>query len=787
MSEPVSVVTRQQISDHVSPGSHCSQCGCGQTDEALTKCPFCGGQLIVEAAQAATDDLGHVSLVLVFARVHCDACGETTALRRDRRCAVCGEALTGEAATIPDPAVKARREAFKGRLARLTKRVQEAGLAEPRFTRKGMPLSVADHLKVLRGAMDRSQDLTSALRADLGAVAWDVRAQEPDCLPSFQRVVGGLDQTIDLVSDLANKLPPVELRAAHRILTRAIAQTVRGYLAMARTLTAPDPETALAEKNKGQALFGEAAAIMGQLNRLLDQISNQPSDSAWMAHDVLDFATVAWQGVGNRPTTISGAADVVRAALSTIPGIDRLGDAYALQLLPATVLGLRVADPALLAKRAVLMRSVLDDADRRASDWIADPSELVVRVSTGVRTVIELAERVGFASLGAQSRRMTLQLLVDVYRSLVEGPLRDLGGVLVIASRAQSDANGSYEISTARGVQAGDVVQVLERIGGPWKHAVEMVFRNAGAHGGAVVTEKGVAMTQRSIEGRVLVDETTVELTDGEFTEEFASLQETVLALQLGIYPWLVTHPDPRIAAAIAAVQPTDRDREAIVRLLAGLGGVLDLSFEYEGTAIVISGRLAESARADDPPKVPSLVPAIFGAWQSIDEVTIALAPKDRISFSRTELPRGGSGEDLPAVGLIGRRWLGSLPSEAALRADLMYLVKPQLNAIMTALSKSMPPTTSSAMEAETDMRALAERLDRADLPKAATGLVNEASRLVRETARELARFRVAVAGSDPRLRVSRAQALADLARRVGNADRKATQMWKKLATKASG
>ena len=407
------------------------------------------------------------------------------------------------------------------------------------------------------------------------------------------------------------------------------------------------------------------------------------------------------------------------------------------------------------------------------------------RVSAGIRTVIELSERVGFAAPGAQSRRIMLQLLVDVYGSFVEGPVRDLGGVLVIAARARRSEgrNASYEPLTARGIQAGDVVQELDRIGGPWAHAVDMLFRNAGAHGGAKVKDNGVDMTQRTIEAGVLVDERTVELTDSEFVEEFASLQETVLALQLGILPWFMTHADPRVAAAIADNQPTERDREAVIRLLAGLGGVLDVAFDHDGAALRLRGRVADSAVDADPPKIPSLVPAIFGAWQTVDEVTIALGSKDPVTFFRDELPAGNPGDDLVAVGLVTRKWLGHLPSGAALRADLVYLVKPQLNAIVAALSKCLPPKDSALLEAEGNLRAVADRIDRAKLPRPATGLVNEASRLVRETARAVARFRVAIGGGDPQLRSGRAQALAGLAARVQDADQRATHKWRQLVS----
>ena len=83
-------------------------------------------------------------------------------------------------------------------------------------------------------------------------------------------------------------------------------------------------------------------------------------------------------------------------------------------------------------------------------------------------------------------------------------------------------------------------------------------------------------------------------------------------------------------------------------------------------------------------------------------------------------------------------------------------------------------------------MRVLAERIDRAELPPPTTGLVNETHRLIRQTARALARFREAVSGPDKALRVSRARAVGALALQVQNADQRAVMKWKELTSKAS-
>ena len=463
-----------------------------------------------------------------------------------------------------------------------------------------------------------------------------------------------------------------------------------------------------------------------------------------------------------------------------IPGVTELSDAEALLLLPATVLPVALADPFLLQERAGLIRDVLTKTDCTSPNWIQDPDELVLRISEGVRAVNEQVERLGFAAAGPYSRRMTIQLLADAYLKLVEGPLRDLGSVVIIAARAaRGESNGRYAPEIARGVQAGDTVQALEHLGLLWHDAVQMLLRNAGAHAGVRVLGTGVAMTQRRIENGVVVDEQTVEMSDAEFAEEFARLSETCLALQLSIIPWLSTHQSELVARARQAASPTQRECEALVRLHAGLQGLQQVIVERDGNTLIVRAETADGVDASSP-LTPSLVPAIFHSWADVDFVTLNIGPRNLVTYERAELPDIDplSGQqDLVAVGLMGRRWLGDLSGDAAIVADITYLVRPQLNAIIEAFGhvSTSPPSAVVARIAEAHERLLAlkNQLRRAQLPPPGTPLVAEVREAVHNGARRLERLRWAFVGSDARERQRQARSSAAFVNQLEDIDRR--------------
>jgi hypothetical protein len=754
----------------------CPSCGTGGDYPATIKsCPLCGGSL---EAELATADDSLVELLIPFAATQCPSCGMTTFLRRNQKCPGCGSDLSDETRPRVGEAVRRRRDAFKIRIQRLTRHAQDSAILQPSFTRKGQEVSLTDYTDtVFESTRNEATALTEDVRMQLRAVTWDPQ-EDPRCIASFQQIVSALDKGIALVTTLASLLPPIQVRAAHRILTRAIGQMIHGYITIMEALIAMDLDEMLERRQKGQELFMLGARTLEPLQLIIKRASKETSPGWWMSGDTLDLAAVAWEGVENTPTTIAQAADIVRAALATIPGVTEMGDAEALLLLPATVLPVTIADPVLLQERAGLIRDVLTRADSAAPNWIQGPDELVLRINEGIGAMIEQVERLGFAATSPYSRRMTIQLLAEVYLKLVEGPLRDFGSVVVIAARAAGgEPNGGYTRKIARGVQAGDIVQELERMGPLWRDAVQMLFRNAGAHAGVSVLDTGVAMTQRKTEDGVLVDEQTEVMNDAEFAEEFARLNEVCLALQLGILPWLFTHQSEHVARALQAASPTQRECERLVRLLAGLQGLQQVIVKRDGNALIVRAETANSVDASSP-LILSLVPAIFHSWADIDSVTLNIGPRNPVTYERAELPGVDplSGQqDLVAIGLMGRRWLGDLSGDAAIAADITYLVQPQLIAIGEAFGYAATSPLSAARIAEAHARMvdLKNRLRRAQLPLPSTPLVAEVREAMHDAVRRLDRLRWAFVGSDVRERERQTRSfvafndrLRDIARR---------------------
>jgi hypothetical protein len=743
----------------------------------MNSCPLCGGSLEVEPT--VTDD-SRVELFIPFAAAQCPSCGMTTFLRRNQKCAGCGADLGDEARSGVGEIVRRRRDAFKGLIQRLTRRAQDSLILQPSFTRKGQEASLPDYIDtVFEPIRDAVTTLTEDVRLQLRAVTWDPQ-EDPRCITSFQKIVGALDKGIALVTTLASLLPPVEMRAAHRILTRGIGQMIYGYITIIEALIVMDLDEALERLRKGQELFTLGAHTLEPLPRIIKRASREISPGWWMSGDTLDLAAVAWEGVENTPTTIDQAAGIVRAALARIPGVTELGDAEALFLLPATVLPVTIADPVLLQERAGLLHGLLTRADSAAPDWIQDPDELVRRINEGIHAMTVQVERLSSAAAGPYSRRTTIQLLAEVYLKLVEGPLCDFGSVVVIAARAAGgEPNGWYARKTARGVKAGDTVQELERMGPLCRDAVRMLFRNAGAHAGVDVLDIGVSMTQRKIENGVLVDEQTEIMSDAEFAEEFARLNEICLALQLSILPWLFTHQSEQVARALQAVSPTQRECERLVRLLAGLQGLQHVVVERDGNTIIVRAETPAGVDASSP-HIPYLVPAIFHYWADIDSVTLNVGARNPVTYERAELPGVdplSDKQDLVAVGLIGRRWLGDLSGDAAIVADITYLVRPQLNAIIDAFRHVSTSPASAAVariaEGLARLLALKNQLRRAQLPPPSTSLVAEVRETMYDAAQRLARLRWAFVGSDARERQRQARSSAALVNRLEDMDRR--------------
>ncbi len=682
----------------------CLSCGTASDyPSEIIACPLCGGTLKIE--EYAVDD-NRVELLIPFASAQCPACGMTTSLRRNRQCSGCGAALSEEDQSRKDESVKRRRNTFKVRIERLRKDLEDSPILYPSFTRSGQGISLTDYTStVFSPSIDEVMVFAAQVRLELRSVTWDPE-KDSKCISSFQRIVSALDKGITCVKTLVNQLPPVEVRAVHRALTRCLGQMIDGYVTIIEALIAMDTDEALERQQKGQELFTRGANMLQLLPRIIASASKQRRTPAWwMSGDTFDLAVVAWEGVENTPTTINQAADIVRKTLAMIPGVTDLNNGEALLLLPATVLPVTIADSALLQERASLIHSLLTRTDAATPDWIQDPDELLLRIGEGIHAVNEQVERLGFEATRPYSRRSFIQLLADVYLKLVEGPLRDLGSVAVIAARVErGEPNARYIPEAARGVQAGETVQELERMGPLWDDAVQMLLRNASAHAGVRVLDAGVKMTQRRTENGIVVDEQTVEMSDAEFAEEFAQ-------------------------------------------------GLLHVSVQRVGNTMIVRAETADGIDASSP-HILYLVPPIFQSWVDIDSITLNIGLRNPVTYGRAEFPGINplSGEmDLVAVGLMGRRWLADLSGDAAISADITYIVSPLIQAIGEVCNHAsvLPVSVDHIRVARARLVALTNRLRQAQLPPPSTPLVTEVREVAYDAARHLERLYWAYVGSN--------------------------------------
>ena len=120
---------------------------------------------------------------------------------------------------------------------------------------------------------------------------------------------------------------------------------------------------------------------------------------------------------------------------------------------------------------------------------------------------------------------------------------------------------------------------------------------------------------------------------------------------------------------------------------------------------------------------------------------------------------------------------LGDLSGDAAIVADITYLVRPQLNAVIEAfrhVSKS-PASVVVARIAEALARliALKNQLRRAQLLPPGTPLVTEVREAMHDGARHLDRLRWALVGSDARERQRQARSSAAFVNRLEDIDRR--------------
>lgn len=590
----------------------------------------------------------------------CASCSKAQAVLGEGVCAECGEPLPADQVKMVRAAVKARRAAFKSALERLGTRVEAQSEKLASFETRGVPLSDRDHLvQVIQPAFDWTGDRNPKVKQVLEGSLWD--PSEPETRASFTSLLRELDSNLARIESLRSTMPPALWRGVHRALVRSAMNFVRAQSRMASIIIAADYNQAVKLREQFDRYTAEATRHAEQVGRQFQLIRQSFGDGPFRSDGSIDFATAAWTGVGAAVTSVKQAAQLVRTAFAGVPGVATLPEQYVLALLPTLSMGARTADHELLVARARALRDVLDAADA-SGGWIADSELLISRFSTGTARISEETERLAQQWKAGLPRRHVVRSVVEAYRELVEGALRDLGGIVLTASRAsRGEPDGQYTPEVVDGIQSGEVVEEFIRLGAPCANNIDMLYRNASAHASLTITDNGITFEQRRIENRRTVNLRTETLTDDQFVEQYLLLHEMLLALQLTLYPWLASHPDAGVQAAFAATPSSPHVVESTLSLLGGLAGLVSVEVSIDDDRILITGTPRGHMTDQAMINALSLVPAAFSAEPARSTVVLALDGLRRVEFKRTEFVLDDqilNAEGRAQSGLASARWL---------------------------------------------------------------------------------------------------------------------------------
>lgn len=646
--------------------------------------------------------------------VLCPTCGEGRSPSDSGTCGICDGQLPSEHVEAVRAAIRERRQVFKGRLNRLEKRMNEAAIEASTFATRGAPLAPQEHLnRVLRPFIARLSTRSTTVTQLLADTSWDERADER--IRAFSKLVRLLEDALASVSDFRKIMPPVEWRAAHRELAHAALEQVRGQIRFTLAIIAPDATTALRQQEAGRQSLAKGARHAARAEAIIDRLNGNPDVEPFQADGSIDMAALAWTGVGREATSITDAAEIVRSAYRDIPNMSDLPDHYAVLLL-STLASAWVVDHELLVGRAQQFRAVLDRAGDPVS-WLREPELLINRLQRGLDRITAETERLGREWRHNLPRRHVMNSLTEAYRQLIEGALRDLGGIILVAARAhRGDDNATYEHAVVDGIKAGEVVDELGRIGAP-RGTLDMLYRNASAHADIEVTNSGIVANERLIKDGRVTKSTTTALSDDEFYEELVALQEMLLALQLALLPWV--YVDCRLNAAMAAARPSPDQMARVLALLGGMAGLSDVMVSAVSDHLIVAADLLDSERDRREKEILSLVPAAFGATSEVNRVTLDIAGLKPVPFAREEfasLDSEDSLHNLPLLGLTSAKWLVQSGFHWTQWDEATYVTLPLaiLHIQCMTLAASTPQSTENIDRAVASLRLVLTRLDEA-------------------------------------------------------------------------
>lgn len=613
-----------------SSGSEGATCpGCNITYEApgLSRCPKCGGQLRVRGPGAETAD--SISLSLSYQVYRCDRCGEEFVLDRGLACPRCREPSSQ---TEPwDPSAGQRIEAFGDRVSLVSDMSRMWHPDGLEFARRGKRPDPVEHFRVLAAlSTDHLRERFDDATGLLTDTSWS---------PDEGSAHAALDRLVDICTDLffgaaaiARTAPPVSMVAVHRQAARVVSRTAVAISVFLEALVSPFLEDAsVLQSNAQQALdeAGESAHRLGEFTNLTErQISMEPG--WWATKDDYDTGRVVWEAMGAASATVSDGAQRVRRALAGVPGITDLPDEFAFQLLPGV--SLAFYDPVRLVEKARAARNLLD---RAAPTWIGDTALLVSETLRGHRQLVDQTVQLGFQLRNDAPRKILLRAATDVYSKLVEGPFRRFGTILDVANRSRSRKAVVYARQEVEAISPADVINHLGSSSAILIEGTSTLLRNAEAHYEFEVTDTGIEFRDKRIERGRVVGVRHDFLTDDDFIEELAALDETIVAFELALLPYVWSHASADVQMAIQQSADIEEERRATVIGLAGLKGFVDMSIDSA------EGRVDITARYVGQQQNPYLevLPALASIWASWDvqSVIVSIANARSTSSHRFE------------------------------------------------------------------------------------------------------------------------------------------------------
>lgn len=661
-----------------------------------------------------TDDYSY-KLALIFT-VPCTTCGAADTPAPTEACAGCCSQLPTELVATVRGAIKLRRQTFKGRIAKLQDSMSAVDAKAKQFATQGVPLAPDQYRdQVLRPAIQEAAKQDSAIVRLLTNTQWD--DQKSGCISAFSQLVGLLEVGFTAVAELARVMPPLEWRAAHRELTRGAVSQVRGHIRFTQVLAAPDLSSARQLLEEGQRLLATSARHAERVRTLIAQAGDLPSEGPFLADGSVDIATLTWVSVGQRTTTIADAAKIVRSAYDGVPSLEDVPDYYAVLLLPILAASVCVVDHDLLIARTRQLRAVLDEADSLAK-WVIESDLLVERMWYATSEITKTTERLGREWRHGLPRHHLVNSLTEIYRQLAEGALRALGGIVLVADRTnRSENHSSYERTVVEGIQAGEVADLFERLGGPCNRAVDMLYRNANAHAHIKITDTGIIATERRIRDHRVEDSDTVELTDAQFAEQVASLQETLLALQLTILAWAWSPAQSDLGASLASIPPEQSEMARTLAFLGGMAGLHDINTSIVGDHLAVTAKLLHDDSDRRETGILTLASVIFDLAPAIDRLTLTLSGLNPVTFERGELAVPGPQESphaLPLLALSTAKWLVQSNAGWTTRDEATYVTFPLTIAHFASmrLAGNMAQDIGNADRAVESLRFVRARLD---------------------------------------------------------------------------